>query len=115
MKAVQFSLLAFLFSLFSVSVFAQSKKETFDVSGNCGMCKKTIEKAAKEGGASFAEWNKETKKITIKYSKNTDRSKIQQKIADAGYDNAGARASDEAYNKLHGCCQYERTLKKTDN
>ncbi len=46
MKAVQFFLLAFVFSLFSISAFAQSKKaETFDVSGNCGMCKKTIEKA----------------------------------------------------------------------
>lgn len=94
--------------------FAQSQKtENFEVSGNCGMCKKTIEKAAKDAGASFADWNKDSKILTVKYkAKSTDLPKIQQKIAEAGYDNAGAKASDKAYNNLHGCCQYDRTAKK---
>lgn len=94
--------------------FAQSQKtETFGVSGNCGMCKKTIEKAAKDAGASFADWNKDSKILTVKYkAKSTDLLKIQQKIAEAGYDNAGAKASDKNYNNLHGCCQYDRAAKK---
>lgn len=113
MKTLQIFLLACLFNIVSNNeVLAQSKKtETFDVSGNCGMCKSNIEKAAKAAGASYAAWNVDSKKLTVKYAKNTSTAKIQQKIAEAGYDNAGAKASDEAYNKLHGCCQYERTLK----
>ncbi|MCH5715900.1 copper chaperone [Niabella hibiscisoli] len=113
MKTLQIFLLACLFTIVSNSeAVAQSKKaETFDVSGNCGMCKSNIEKAAKAAGASYASWSADSKKLTVKYAKNTSAAKIQQKIAEAGYDNAGAKASDEAYNKLHGCCQYERTLK----
>ncbi len=113
MKTLQIFLLACLFTIISNNdAVAQSKKsETFDVSGNCGMCKSNIEKAAKAAGASYASWNVDSKKLTVKYAKNTSTAKIQQKIAEAGYDNAGARASDEAYNKLHGCCQYERSLK----
>ncbi len=110
MKTLQIFLLACLFTIISNSdALAQSKKtETFDVAGNCGMCKSNIEKAAKSAGASYAAWNVDSKKLTVKYAKNTSTEKIQQKIAEAGYDNAGAKASDEAYNKLHGCCQYER-------
>lgn len=109
MKTLQLFLLAFIFTLASNASFAQAEKaETFDVSGNCGMCKKTIEKAAKDAGASFADWNVDAKKLTVKYSANTNLSKIQQKIANAGYDNAGAKATDAAYNKLHACCQYDR-------
>ncbi len=113
MKTLQLFLFACLFTIVSNNdAAAQSKKtETFDVSGNCGMCKSNIEKAAKSAGASYASWSEESKKLTVKYAKNTSTAKIQQKIAEAGYDNAGAKASDEAYNKLHGCCQYERTLK----
>lgn len=117
MKTLQLFLLACLFTIVSNNdAFAQSKKtETFNVSGNCGMCKSNIEKAAKSAGASYADWNEDSKKLTVKYAKNTTTAKIQQKIAEAGYDNAGAKASEEAYNKLHGCCQYERTVKAEIN
>jgi periplasmic mercuric ion binding protein len=113
MKTLQIFLLACFFTIVSNNdAVAQSKKtETFDVSGNCGMCKSNIEKAAKAAGASYAVWNETSKKLTVKYAKNTSTAKIQQKVAEAGYDNAGAKASDEAYNKLHACCQYERALK----
>ena len=94
----------------ATSSFAQkTKTETFKVSGNCGMCEAKIEKAAKSAGASYASWNKDTKVITVKYnSTSSNLAKIQQSIADAGYDNAGAKATNEAYNKLHACCQYDR-------
>ena len=90
--------------------FAQSVTETFDVSGNCGMCENKIEKAAKDAGATAAEWDVDTKKLTVTFnSSSTNLAKIQKKIAKVGYDNAGATASQESYDKLHGCCKYERT------
>ena len=109
MKALRiFSLAAVCLSL-SVAVSAQTKTETFKVSGNCGMCKTKIEKAAKDAGAKEATWNEETKMLTVTYkSATTNTAKIQQKIADVGYDNAGFKATLESYKKLHACCQYDR-------
>lgn len=94
----------------AIASFAQkTKTETFKVSGNCGMCETKIEKAAKSAGASYAEWNKDTKVITVKYkSTSSNLAKIQKSIAEAGYDNAGVKATTESYNNLHSCCQYER-------
>src|SRR5690242_17670130 len=93
---------------------AQTKTETFKVSGNCGMCKSKIEKAAKEAGATTAVWNVEAKELTVTYSSSsTNTAKIQQKIADVGYDNAGFTATNESYNKLHSCCKYDRVSADT--
>ena len=44
-------------SLATMSFAQKTKTETFKVSGNCGMCEKKIEKAAKSAGATYAEWN----------------------------------------------------------
>ena len=103
-------------SLITSSVFAQkTKTETFHVSGNCGMCETKIEKAAKDAGASSAEWNKDTKIITVKYSSSTsDLAKIQKSIAEAGYDNVAVKATQESYDKLHSCCKYERVAVTSD-
>lgn len=107
-------------SLIAISMFfvsaadAQTKKETFKVSGNCGMCKSNIEKAAKEAGAKSATWDSETKILTVSYKSSiTNAAKIQEKIAAAGYDNAGATAITTAYDKLHGCCKYDREASTT--
>lgn len=103
---------ALLFSIFAVSFsFAQTsvKKETLKVWGNCGMCKKVIEKAAKSGGASYASWNEDSKQLKVSYAVNkTSAATIQQSIARSGYDTQDYIADDAAYNKLPGCCQYER-------
>lgn len=106
------------FKLFSVIVLAllstslvnaQSKKETIAVNGNCGMCKSNIEKAAKSAGAADASWDAETKSLTVTYaSASANAAKIQQAVAAAGYDTKDVKASDAAYNKLHGCCKYDR-------
>jgi copper chaperone CopZ len=73
------------------------------------MCKKTIETAANQKGIVEAEWNKTTKIITVTYdSTQTSIEQIQKKIAEAGYDNVGHTAHDEAYSKLNKCCRYER-------
>lgn len=100
--------LAFFIAICNIS-FAQTKTETFKVSGNCGMCKKKIETAAKDAGASSATWNTDTKELTVKYkSTSTNTAKIQRGIAAVGYDNVGFKAPDAVYNKLHGCCKYDR-------
>jgi mercuric ion binding protein len=110
-----FSIIAVLMAVTSIS-FAQTKTETFKVSGNCGMCKSNIEKAAKAAGATSAAWNEETKDLTVKYSSSsTNTAKIQQKIAAVGYDNVGFKSTTEAYKKLHACCQYERTETTTES
>ncbi len=104
-----FSLLTICLAATAVSFAQKTETETFAVSGNCGMCKSKIEKAAKEAGATYASWNVEKKEITVKYSSaTTNKAKIQQKIADVGYDNVGFKATAESYNKLHGCCKYDR-------
>jgi mercuric ion binding protein len=104
------TLFAFFMAITSISFAQTTKTETFKVSGNCGMCKSKIEKAAKEAGATYASWDADTKDLTVKYkSTSTNAAKIQQKIAGVGYDNAGFKATDDTYNKLHGCCKYDRT------
>ena len=106
--------------LTSTSLFAQinnAKTETVKVYGNCGMCKAKIEKAANQKNISKAEWNEETGMATITYDeKLTDKDAILKKIALVGYDSDAFKASDAAYNKLHGCCQYDRpkTNKETE-
>ena len=109
MKTLKLFSVAALCLAISATAVAQTKTETFKVSGNCGMCKTKIEKAAKDAGASEASWDADSKQLTVTYkNSSTNAAKIQQKIAEVGYDNAGFKATIEAYNKLHGCCKYER-------
>jgi copper chaperone CopZ len=108
--------IALFFAMFAtISLNAQSKKsqtETFKVWGNCGMCKKTIEKSLKTKGISKAEWNMETKMMTVVFNpKKISLSQIHKNIASVGYDTEQETASDAVYNKLHGCCKYERKNK----
>ncbi len=110
MKLLSFIAILF-FGLFANTAFAQTnlKDETIKVWGNCGMCKTTIEKAAAKAGASTANWDEESKELKVSYAVNkTSSDKIQKEIAKSGYDTQGFKASDKAYDKLHGCCKYER-------
>lgn len=110
-------LLTFLLTFLSASVnssFAQKAKasqttESIPVSGNCEMCKKKIETAAKKAGAGQANWDADKKIITVSYNSfSTNAAKIQQGIAAAGYDTRDIKADDKAYGKLPGCCKYDR-------
>lgn len=88
-------------------VTAQTKTETLKVSGNCDMCKARIEKAAKIDGVTKAEWSEKTKTLTATFDPaKTSIDAIGKKIAEAGHDNDKAKATDKAYDKLPGCCQY---------
>lgn len=99
-------------------VISKKVTESFGVRGNCGMCKATIEKAALGvNGVSKASWNKETKEFTVIYdNKKTNLLAIHQAIAKSGYDTELVMAKSSDYDKLPGCCQYDRemsiTLKK---
>ena len=76
------------------------------------MCKKVIEKSAKSAGATYANWNENSKLLKVSYTLNkTSGTQIQQAIANAGYDTQDLTADDAAYNKLPGCCQYDRKSK----
>ena len=115
MKTLKIFSTVLLCCAIATTAFSQkTKTETFQVSGNCGMCEAKIEKAAKAAGATYAEWNKETKIITVKYNTSSSNlAKIQKSIAEAGYDNAGVKSTTEAYDKLHACCKYDRTAVAT--
>jgi mercuric ion binding protein len=111
MKTFKIFFLSFLFICFSAMAFAQATTEKLNVSGECGTCKKKIEKAAKSAGASYAVWNVDSKVLTVKYnSTSSNKAAIEQAIAHAGYDTPDYKATDAAYNSLDGCCQYERTV-----
>lgn len=89
-----------------------AKTETAKIYGNCGMCKKTIETAANVTKTAKVDWNVDTKMASITYdTKKTNPDEILKRIALAGYDSDKFLAPDAVYDKLHGCCQYEREAK----
>jgi mercuric ion binding protein len=119
MKKVKFFIAAFLAVVMGTNTFAQMqdhnnmvsiKTETIKVSGNCDMCKARIEKAAKIEGVSKAEWNDETKLLTLEYNTSKVKSDdVQKKIAAVGHDTVKYKADEKTYNGLPGCCKYERS------
>lgn len=109
MKTIRLFSLTVLMAAVTTISFAQSKTSSFQVSGNCGMCKTRIEKAAKDAGATEAKWEASTQELTVTYSSTTTNdAKIQEKIAAVGHDNAGFKATMDVYNKLPGCCKYDK-------
>ncbi|MDA9343569.1 cation transporter [Algibacter sp.] len=104
---------------------SQTKKETkatktdmamadlsFGVRGNCGMCKKTIEKAVKAvEGVANVNWDVDKKKIDVSFDDTkTDADDIHKAIAASGYDTEKVAGNEKAYNSLPGCCQYDHQM-----
>jgi periplasmic mercuric ion binding protein len=116
MKALIFVL---AFAFIQLAGMAQSKnvKTTeFKVFGNCGMCEKRIEKALNVEGVESAKWDSKTELVKVTYnSDKISEEKLHQLIAGAGHDTEKMHATDEAYNKLDACCQYDRTEKSGEN
>jgi copper chaperone CopZ len=110
-KSIALTLLICLGSTYS---FAQSETKavattdtTMLVNGVCDMCKRTIEKAAKLKGVEKAEWNVETKVLTISYqTQAVTLSEIAAAINKSGYDTEYGAALEEDYQKLNPCCHY---------
>ena len=103
-----------ILSSFAITACNSAKAEktsTFKVYGNCEMCKQTIEGALGQDGIYFADWNKDSKIIEVKFdSTKYTLQQIHSIIAHAGYDTEVERAPDEAYSALHECCQYQRPM-----
>lgn len=86
-----------------------SKQVSFKVYGNCGMCEETIEGSLETKGIYEADWDKDSKMISIRFDSLAHSvADLHLFIATSGYDTELERAPDEIYEELHGCCQYER-------
>src|SRR3569832_1607419 len=79
---------------------------TFKVWGNCEMCKETIEKSLEVEGVVKANWDVDSKIMTVHYdSQKVSLDEIQKNISLAGYDNEKYKGDDKAYSALPECCQ----------
>eukprot|EP01133_Synstelium_polycarpum_P011823 gene11823-13784_t len=111
MKSLRFLAVAAL-AFLGTAASAQTKTDSIKVSGNCGMCKKTIESALKVPGITSAAWNVKTKMLNVNYdASKINLDQVQKKVADVGYDTPKFKATEAAYEKLPSCCQYDRTGK----
>lgn len=82
---------------------------TFKVWGNCEMCKETIEGSLKTEGITKADWNVDTKILTVEFdTAKISLDQIQKNIASVGYDTEKYKGDDKAYSELADCCQYDR-------
>src|SRR6187401_1074494 len=104
----------------SVGLSAQANKAkdstvTFRVSGACEMCKERIEKTLKIRGVRSADWNVDSKILTIIYNPGiVSFLKVNKIIAEAGHDTELEKAKDAVYNELPSCCHYREIEKRTE-
>ncbi|HQQ94636.1 MAG TPA: heavy-metal-associated domain-containing protein [Bacteroidia bacterium] len=104
--------LAFIITVFilSLNLSAQQnsvKTVTLGVSGDCDECKANIENAADIKGVKLCVWNSKSQQAVITYDESkVSLEKIEQAIANKGYDTEHLKASETAYYKLPKCCQY---------
>ena len=90
----------------TVSVFAKTITQKITVKGECDMCKDRIEKALDIPGISFAEWDVESKVLTIRYNdKKITEDQIHQTISNIGYATDKVAANQTAQKSLDKCCQ----------
>ncbi|HUH26085.1 MAG TPA: hypothetical protein VLY87_05625 [Flavobacterium sp.] len=89
---------------------SKNAKVDVEVKGNCDMCKKRIEKAAfAVKGVKSAEWHADDQTLHLLVDENkTSGLKISEAVAKTGHDTKEVKATKEAYEALHGCCQYDR-------
>ncbi len=102
--------LSILFLMGTVSLFAQEVTKKFTVKGNCEMCEKRIETAAKSvDGVTLADWDKDTKMMEVTYdASKTSEDAVQLAIANVGHDTPMHMADSTVYNDLPKCCKYSK-------
>lgn len=84
----------------------------FKVYGNCGMCKKRIEKAASLSGVTSAKWDKKSKMLSVTYLPGSvTADSLQRALAAAGHDTDSFKAPDSVYAELPACCLYRGSAK----
>lgn len=83
--------------------------EKFPVSGNCGMCKSKIEKAASVSGVKSASWDDVSQMLTVNYAPSkVSLEQLHKNVAAVGYDTDTVKANDKTYSELPNCCKYDR-------
>jgi len=90
-------------------VYSQNSKITkqIKVSGNCEMCKATIEEAVWVKGVKKARWDLKSKVLFITFdSLKISEIDIHKLVIAEGYDTEKLKAEDSVYQKLPECCQY---------
>lgn len=94
----------------AVSVNNTGQHASFNVAGNCEMCKDRIETAAKSvKGVISAMWDLNTKNLHIEFNpKQTNTNTVQKAIAKAGHDTQNVKADLAVYNSLPECCKYRK-------
>ena len=92
---------------------SKNKKVEVEVNGNCSMCEKRIEKAAfSVKGVKSAEWHADHQDLHLIIDENKcSVLDVEKAIAKVGHDTKDVKATDEDYDKVHGCCKY-RTQEK---
>ena len=108
MKKITFLLLLVIPLISFSQTKEKNARDTFEVSGNCDMCKKRIESATLSlKGVKYVSWSPQSKNFSIIYnSTKVSIDDVKKKIADVGHDNSSYKATDEVYDNLHGCCKY---------
>src|SRR5215831_857567 len=116
MKKIRF--LTIIVILFTIKLQAQHNNDTtvsFKVFGVCEQCKHRIEGALKIKGIGTAEWNIDSKLLTVSYNPSKiSLEKINNKITAVGHDTYYKKAKDMDYTALPACCHY-RELKSMDD
>lgn len=101
-------------STLSIAQIKNARTETAKVNGNCGMCKRTIEKAGNVKNEAQVVWDADNQRASITYdTEKTTMDTVLKRIAQVGYDNEKYLAPDNIYANLHDCCQYDRKLKRS--
>jgi outer membrane receptor for ferrienterochelin and colicins len=114
MQFLKYSILS-LCLLLCTSAFSQQVKTdstvSFKVYGLCEQCKQRIEQAVKVKGVDSANWNIQSKILSLTYDTVIiSLEKIKQRILVVGHDVENRKAKPEAYNSLPSCCRYREAL-----
>ncbi|MFN3405910.1 MAG: heavy-metal-associated domain-containing protein [Cytophagaceae bacterium] len=109
------NLLNLIFVLAAVLMITAAKplhleRVSFKVFGNCTMCKERIENSLKKDGIVRAEWDVETKILSLTYNPHMIHlQNVVEWITESGHDTEMAKANNEVYSKLPKCCQYRKS------
>lgn len=109
-------LIAFLLASAPLGLIAQQDTLRFEVSGNCEMCKETIEETLDVKGVSFAEWDEGSGKILVVFNNaKISEMEIHHLLANAGYETDKVKANPKAYANLPKCCKYTSRYPKEES
>ncbi|HRI59066.1 MAG TPA: heavy-metal-associated domain-containing protein, partial [Saprospiraceae bacterium] len=77
---------------------AEGMTTKFKVYGNCEMCEKRIETAVKIEGVTFADWDMDSKILTVTFDPaKVKPSRLHKAVAAVGHDTETERADDAVY------------------